>query len=107
MSDLDKLDKLLRHDARLELPDDGFTMRVMGNLPSRAPGERAWLRPALVMGSALAGCVLAVALSPEAAMVVQGFEDLVRLKTGTSAAIGGLALCGALLLSGVVLAFED
>ena len=48
-----------------------------------------------------------VALSPEATMLVQGFEDLVRLKAGTSAAIGGLALCGALLLSGLVLAFED
>ena len=104
MSDMERL---LRHDARLELPDDGFTSRVMGALPARATRERTWLRPALVMGSALAVCVLSVALSPEATMLVQGFEDLVRLKAGTSAAIGGLALCGALLLSGLVLAFED
>ena len=101
------IDRLLRHDARIELPDDGFTSRVMGALPARAARERAWLRPALVMGSALAGCVLSVVLSPEAATLVQGFEDLVRLKPGTSAAIGGLAFCGALLLSGLVLAFED
>ena len=104
MSDLDKL---LRRDARVELPDDGFTMRVMGALPARAIRERAWLRPALVMGSALVGCVLAVTLSPEASSVFHGFEDLVRLKAGTSAAIGGLAVCGALLLSAVVLACED
>ena len=104
MSDLDKL---LRRDARVELPDDGFTLRVMGALPARAIRERAWLRPALVMGSALVGCVLAVTLSPETSSVFHGFEDLVRLKAGTSAAIGGLAVCGALLLSAVVLAFED
>lgn len=104
MSDLDRL---LRHDARLELADEGFTQRVMGALPARVAKERPWLRPALVMGSALAGCVLAVTLSPEASSVFHGFEDLVRLKAGTSAAIGGLAVCGALLLSAVVLAFED
>jgi hypothetical protein len=104
MSDLDRL---LRHDARLELADEGFTLRVMGALPARVAKERPWLRPALVMGSALAGCVLAVMLSPEASSVFHGFEDLVRLKAGTSAAIGGLAVCGALLLSAVVLAFED
>ena len=104
MSDLDKL---LRHDARLELPDDGFTLRVMGALPARVTAERPWLRPLLVMGSAFAGCVLAVILSPEATSVFHGFEDLVRLKAGTSAAIGGLAVCGALLVSAVVLALED
>ena len=104
MSDLDKL---LRHDARLELPDEGFVQRVMGRLPAQAPKERPWLRPALVMGSALAGSVLAVMLSPDASFVLHGFEDLVRLKAGTSAAIGGLAVCGALLISALVLAFED
>jgi hypothetical protein len=104
MSDIDKL---LRHDAGLDLPDDGFTRRVMDALPVRVAKERPWLRPALVMGSALAGCALAVVLSPEASSVFHGFEDLVRLKAGTSAAIGGLAVCGALLVSAVVLAFED
>jgi hypothetical protein len=104
MSDLDRL---LRRDARLELPDEGFTARVMRALPSRIARERPWLRPALVMGSALVGSVLAVTLSPEASSVMQGFQDLVRLKAGTSAAIGGLAVCGALLASGVVLALEE
>ena len=103
----DNLERLLRHDARIELSDDGFTTRVMGSLPARVTRERLWLRPALVMGSALAGSVLAVMFSPDASMLLQGFEDLVRLKAGTPAAIGGLALCGALLLSGLVLAFED
>ena len=104
MSDIERL---LRRDARVELADEGFTLRVMGSLPARATRERAWLRPALVMGSALAGCILAVTLSPEASSVFHGFEDLVRLKAGTSAAIGGLAACGALLVSALVLAFED
>jgi hypothetical protein len=104
---MNDLDRLLRHDARQEIPDDGFGRRVMGALPARAARERAWLRPVLVMGSALAGCVLAVVLSPDASSVFHGFEDLVRLKAGTSAAIGGLAACGALLLSGIVLALEE
>ena len=104
MSDLDKL---LRHDARLEVPDEGFTQRVLGRLPARVPKERPWLRPALVMGSALAGSILAVTLSPDASFLLHGFEDLVRLKAGTSAAIAGLAVCGALVLSALVLAFEE
>ncbi|HEX5128094.1 MAG TPA: hypothetical protein VFV90_00025 [Usitatibacter sp.] len=103
----DNIERLLRHDARIEVPDDGFTTRVMGALPKRERRERTWLRPVLVMGSALAGSVLAVALAPDASYLLQGFEDLVRLKPGTSAAIGGLALCGALLLSGLVLVLDD
>jgi hypothetical protein len=104
MSDIDRL---LRRDARLELPDDGFTARVAGALPARRSPDRAWLRPALVMGSALLGSALAVSLSPQAASMLQGFQDLVFLRTGSPAAIGGLAMCGALLLSALVLAFEE
>ena len=51
---MNELDRILRHDARLELPDEGFGQRVMGALPARVVKERPWLRPALVMGSALA-----------------------------------------------------
>ena len=105
MSDIERL---LRHDARIELPDDGFAARVMGVLPARAaPPARTWLRPALVMGSALVGSALAVTLSPQAASLMQGFQDLMYLRTGSSAAIGGLAMCGALLLSALVLALND
>ena len=104
MSDIERL---LRHDARVQLPDDGFAARVMAALPLKASRERPWLRPALVMGSALAGCVLAIAFSPQAASLVDGFQDLMYLRTGSAAAIGGLAMCGALLLSALVLAFND
>ena len=71
---LDAASRRMRHDARIELPDDGFAARVIGVLPARAaPQARAWLRPALVMGSALLGCALAVTLSPQAASLMQGF----------------------------------
>ena len=33
MSDIERL---LRHDARIELPDNGFAARLMGALPARA-----------------------------------------------------------------------
>ena len=104
MSDLDKL---LRHDAHLELADDGFTARVAAALPARAPRERAWLKPALVMGSAAIGSALAVALSPQGAALLAGFQDLMYLRTASQGAVAGLALCGALLVSALVLAFED
>jgi hypothetical protein len=98
------LDKLLRHDARHELADDGFSARVMNALPSR---ERAWLKPALVMGSAAIGSALAVALSPQGAALVAGFQDLMYLRIGSQGAVAGLALCGALLLSALVLATDS
>ena len=104
MSDIERL---LRHDARIELADNGFSARVMGVLPARTVQARMWLRPALVMGSALIGSVLAVTLSPQASSLVQGFQDLMHLRTGSAGAIGGLAMCGALLLSALVLAVND
>ena len=104
MSDIDRL---LRHDARMALPDEGFSARVMGALPARASKARPWLRPALVMGSALVGSALAAALSPQAATLMQGFADLMRLHAGSPAAVTALAICGALLLSGLVLATDS
>ena len=105
MSDLDRL---LRNDARTELPDDGFTSRVLGTLPSvRARSERAWLKPVLIMGSAALGSGLAVALSPVGTALLSGFQDLMYLRTGSQPAIAGLAICGALLVSAIVLAFEE
>lgn len=105
MSDIERL---LRHDARIELPDEGFAIRVMGALPARTTTQAStWLRPALVMGSALVGSALAVMLSPQAASLMQGFQDLMYLRTGSAGAIGGLAMCGALLLSALVLAIEE
>ena len=104
MSDIERL---LRHDARVQVPDDGFAARVMASLPVKAVRERVWLGPALVMGSALVGSVLAIALSPQAASLIDGFHDLMYLRTSSAGAVGGLAMCGALLLSALVLAVND
>lgn len=104
---MSNLDKLLRHDASLDLADDGFAARVIAALPARAPRERAWLKPVLVMGSAAIGSALAVALSPQGAALVAGFQDLMYLRTASQGAVAGLAICGALLVSAVVLAFDE
>ena len=104
---MSNLDQLLRHDAHLDLADDGFATRVMAALPARALRERPWLKPVLVMGSAAIGSALAVALSPQGAALLAGFQDLMYLRTASQGAVAGLAICGALLLSAVVLAFED
>ena len=104
MSDIDKL---LRRDARLELPDEGFGARVMGALPAALPRARPWLKPALVMGSAALGSVLATVLSPQGGALLQGFQDLMLLHAASPAAITALAICGALFLSGVVLATDS
>jgi hypothetical protein len=104
---MSNLDKLLRHDAHLDLADDGFTARVVAALPVRVARERPWLKPALVMGSAAIGSALAVALSPQGAALVAGFQDLMHLRMGSQGAVAGLALCGALLLSALVLATDS
>ena len=100
------LDSILRADARVELADDGFGARVMQALPRAVARERPWLRPALVMGSAALGSVLAAALSPQGAALFQGFQDLMFLRVASAPAIAGLAMCGALLLSALVLATD-
>ena len=105
---MNDMDRLLRNDARIEVADDGFTTRVMGTLPgARVRSERSWLKPVLVMGSAALGSGLAVALSPVGSALLSGFQDLMYLRTGSQPAIAGLAICGALLVSALVLAFED
>jgi len=103
---MNDIDRILRRDAQVALPDEGFTARVMGALPSRAAAPRAWLQPALVLGSAALGCVLAVGLAPAGGSLVQGFGDLVQLRAFTPAAITALAVAGALLASALVIAIE-
>ena len=102
---LDKLERLLRDDARIVLPDAGFTARVMGALPAAPARPRPWLKPLLVLGSATIGGVLAVSLAPAGASVVQGFLDLAQMRA-TPAAITGIAMAAALLLSAIVLAAD-
>ena len=103
---MDKLDRLLRHDAQLDLPDDGFTARVLGALPSRAARtDRAWLKPALILGSAALGSALAAAFAGTS--IPQGFLDLAEMRGLTPAAITGLAMTAALVLSALVLAADE
>lgn len=103
----DKLERLLRRDAQIALADDGFTARVLGGLPTREETTHyAWLGPALILGSAALGSVLAIALAPAGANVVQGFFDLATFHFHTPAAIGGLAMTSALLISSIVLALD-
>ena len=101
------IDRLLRHDAGIELADDGFSARVMNALPAPQVRERPWLKPALVMGSAALGSVLAVVLSPVGGSLVAGFAELAHLRISSQGAIAGLALCGTLVLSALVLATEE
>ena len=102
----DVLDRQLREDARRAIPDDGFTVRVMRALPAAAPLPLPWLKFALVMGSAALGCALAVLLAPAEAAAMQGFVDLARMRGFTLAAVTGLAMSGALLVSALVLAAD-
>ena len=100
------IDRVLRDDARVSLPDDGFTTRVMGALPPAAAMPRSWIHPALVIGSAALGCVLAVVLAPAGGSVLQGFADLTQLKAFTPAAFTALGIGVALLVSALVIAIE-
>jgi hypothetical protein len=106
MNNPDRLDRLLRDDARVAIADDGFTRRVMGALPARAPRLNPWLKPVLVLGSTALGCALAAAFAPADNNVVQGFLDLATMRGFTPAAFTGLAMAGALLISAIVLAVD-
>ena len=104
----DKLERLLRRDAAIALPDDGFSARVMAALPARAEAiHHAWLKPALILGSAALGSALAIAFAPAGSNVVQGFFDLAAQHPHTPAAMAGLALSGTLLLCAIVLALDE
>jgi hypothetical protein len=105
-STADKLDRLLRRDAQVALPDDGFTARVMLALPAQEATHHAWLTPVLILGSAALGSALAIAFAPAGANVVQGFFDIVVSRSLTPAAVAGLGMTAALLLSAIVLALD-
>jgi hypothetical protein len=103
---MNDIDRVLREDARIALPDQGFSPRVMAALPGRTLPRR-WLHSALVFGSATLGCVLAVVLAPAGASLLQGFADLGQLKAWTSSAMTALAIGAALLVSAIVVAIES
>ena len=102
----DKLERLLREDALRPLPDDGFSARVLDALPARVAKGRAWLNPALVLGSAALGSVLAIAFAPAGSSMLQGFVDLAQMRGLTPAAITGIAMSAALFVSAAVLAAD-
>ncbi len=101
----DALERLLREDARREVPDDGFTRRVMEAMPA-APA-RAWLRPALLLGSAALGGLLAWLLEPAGASILRGFLDLARLDSRTPSALAALGAVVAIAVTAGVLAAEE
>ncbi|HYC36521.1 MAG TPA: hypothetical protein VEC19_08885 [Usitatibacter sp.] len=103
----DALDRILRRDAReAALPDDGFSARVMQSLPPRQQAARGWLTSVLVFASTAVGAALAVALSPAAGSMLQGFYDLAQSRVLTQGAIAALAISATLLVSVVILASD-
>jgi len=103
---MNDIDRVLREDARIPLPDEGFSARVLAALPARAR-PRPWLHSVLVFGSAGLGSLLAVVFAPAGASVLQGFADLTQLHLNTPGAFTAIAFGGALLASAVVLAIES
>lgn len=101
------LEHILLDDARVTIPDDGFTRRVTTALPAHAASRRSWLTPVLVLGSTALGSVLAVAFAPHGLSIAQGFVDLAGLRGLTPAALAALGMGLALLLPALVLALED
>lgn len=103
----DAIDRLLFKDARDKIPDERFTRRVMEALPAPRARAMPWLRPALVLGSAALGSALAVALSPGAGQLFEGFKDLMQLRLLTAGALTGLGASAALLVSAIVFAVSS
>jgi hypothetical protein len=102
----DSLDRILDAHAAVPVADDGFSARVLHALPARHASPRAWLRPALVLGSTALGAVLALMLSPAAGSLLEGFTELAQLRVITPAAISAVAIACALLVSAVILAVD-
>lgn len=102
----DRLEGLLREDAARAIAEEGFCRRVAAALPPPR-ASRAWLRPALVVGSAALGGVLAVLAAPAGMPLAQGFADLARLPALTPAALAALGLALAMAVTAGVLVAEE
>ena len=100
------IDRLLRDDAAKGLADEGFSRRVMRALPARTSASPRWLRPALVMGSAVVGSAIAIEFAPPLESPAMAIIELHTRGAASPAALAALALAGALLLSCVVVAFD-
>jgi hypothetical protein len=99
------LEKLFREDAAQALADDGFSDRVMSALPPRRRTSR-WLRPALVMGSAIAGSAIAVVCAPAVESPIAALSEFIGAGMATPAAMALLAIGAVLLASAVVIALD-
>ena len=104
MNTNDWIEKVLREDAARPLADGGFTRRVMDALPARRAQRISWLRPALMMGSAALGGALAAAFAGTS--LPQGFIDIVQMRGLTQAALTGMAMVAAMVVSALVLASD-
>jgi hypothetical protein len=102
----DRIERLLRESARQTLPDEGFSARVVNALPWPVPQQR-WLRPALVVGSAAIGSILAWGFAPAGTSLLQGFLDLARLQSNTPSAFAALGLALAMAVVAAVLVVDE
>ena len=100
------LETLLREDAAAPLDGHEFTARVMAALPP-ARATPAWIRPALVMGSAVGGSAIAFAFAPRDASFAMSVAEFFSAGLVSPALLASLAIGGVLLLSGVVLALDS
>jgi hypothetical protein len=107
--DGDRLDRILRRDARTLIEDDGFSARVMGALPSPSPArttaQKPWLTPVLVLASTAMGSMLAWLFAPGGVNAGQGFADLAA-RSLTPAAVATLAMAVAGLIAAIVIAVD-
>ena len=100
------LDTLLREDAATPLDGREFTARVMSALPPRR-STPAWIRPTLVMGSAIVGSGLALAFAPRDSSLALSVAEFLTSGLVSQAMLTSLLIGGVLLLSAVVLAFDS
>ncbi len=90
MIDDETLDRQLR-EALPYINDDGFTARVIANLPA-ARREPQWLRAMIVLGLALLGTGIAYFLSGGGNFVRQGMVQMAR--HGPDGGLPDLAVAG-------------
>ena len=97
----DSLDRLLRRDATLALPDDGFSARVMTALAREVPPP--WFKPMLIIGATALGSLLATTLSPLGETILQGFVEIGRLQLSSPSVLAAIAMAVTLIVSSFVL----
>jgi hypothetical protein len=100
------IEQMLVDDALRELPDDGFSLRVMGALPRPVLRRQPWWKPMLILGSTALGCLLAALFAPAGATAMQGALDLASSHYLTPGALAVLGTAFTLAIAGAVLAAD-